>query len=217
MRKFLTIKKLVLLIVFSIITSIFLLWYCNNQVLSKSDGKIFSSIEEIPFNKTGLLLGTGMLLGNGEVNPFFKNRITAAVLLMKSGKIQNLIISGDNSRVGYDEPTDMRNQLIVAGIDSNRIYLDYAGFRTYDSIVRAKKIFGQTTLTVISQSFHNERAIYIAESLDMNVIGFNAADVLGERGNAVLIREWLARVNAWIDVLIHKDPHFLGPQVTIVL
>ena len=171
---------------------------------------------KIPFNKTGLLLGTGMLLGNGNVNPFFQNRIAATVQLMKAGKIENLIISGDNGRVGYDEPSDMRNQLIAAGIDSTRIYLDYAGFRTYDSMVRAKKIFGQTNLTVISQLFHNERAIYIAESFGMNAIGYNAADVEGERGEAVLIRERLARVNAWLDVLVSKDPHFFGPQVTIL-
>lgn len=213
MRKYFAIKKLGLLIALGIGISVFLLWYCNNLVLRKSHGKTFSSIEEVPFNKTGLLLGTGMLLGNGNVNPFFQNRITATVQLMKVGKIENLIISGDNGRVGYDEPSDMRNQLIAAGIDSTRIYLDYAGFRTYDSMVRAKKIFGQTNLTVISQLFHNERAIYIAESFGMNVIGFNAADVGGE---AVLMREWLARVNAWLDVLISKDPHFLGPQVTIL-
>lgn len=216
MRKYFTIKKLGLLIVLGIGISAFLLWYCNNLVLRKSDGKTFSSIEEIPFNKTGLLLGTGMLLGNGNVNPFFQNRIAATVQLMKAGKIENLIISGDNGRVGYDEPSDMRNQLIAAGIDSTRIYLDYAGFRTYDSMVRAKKIFGQTNLTVISQLFHNERAIYIAESFGMNAIGYNADDVEGERGEAVLIRERLARVNAWLDVLVSKDPHFLGPQVTIL-
>ncbi|MFA7379088.1 MAG: ElyC/SanA/YdcF family protein [Bacteroidia bacterium] len=216
MRKYFTIKKLGLLIVLGIGISAFLLWYCNNLVLRKSDGKTFSSIEEIPFNKTGLLLGTGMLLGNGNVNPFFQNRIAATVQLMKAGKIENLIISGDNGRVGYDEPSDMRNQLIAAGIDSTRIYLDYAGFRTYDSMVRAKKIFGQTNITVISQLFHNERAIYIAESFGMNAIGYNAADVEGERGEAVLIREKLARVNAWLDVLVSKDPHFLGPQVTIL-
>ena len=216
MRRYFTIKKLGLLIVLGIGISAFLLWYCNNLVLRKSDGKTFSSIEKIPFNKTGLLLGTGMLLGNGNVNPFFQNRIAATVQLMKAGKIENLIISGDNGRVGYDEPSDMRNQLIAAGIDSTRIYLDYAGFRTYDSMVRAKKIFGQTNLTVISQLFHNERAIYIAESFGMNAIGYNAADVEGERGEAVLIRERLARVNAWLDVLVSKDPHFFGPQVTIL-
>ncbi len=216
MRKYFTIKKLGLLVVSGIGISVFLLWYCNSLVLRQSDGKTFSSVEEIPFNKTGLLLGTGMLLGNGNVNPFFQNRIIATVQLMKAGKIENLIISGDNGRVGYDEPSDMRSQLIAAGIDSTRIYLDYAGFRTYDSMVRAKKIFGQSNLTVISQLFHNERAIYIAKSFGMNVMGFNAADVGGERGEAVLMREWLARVNAWLDVLISKDPHFLGPQVIIL-
>lgn len=216
MRKYFAIKKLGLLIALCIGISVFLMLYCNNLVVRKSHGKTFSSIEGVPFNKTGLLLGTGMLLGNGNVNPFFQNRIIATVQLMKVGKIENLIISGDNGRVGYDEPSDMRSQLIAAGIDSTRIYLDYAGFRTYDSVVRAKKIFGQTNLTVISQFFHNERAIYIAESFGMNVIGFNAADVGGERGEAVLMREWLARVNAWLDVLISKDPHFLVPQVTIL-
>jgi SanA protein len=178
-------------------------------------GKIFSDTASIPFNKVGLLLGTGKFMENGSLNPFYEYRIEAAAALMKSGKIKDLVISGDNSRKDYNEPEMMKQDLIKEGIDSNLIYLDYAGFRTFDSIVRLREIFSQTSVTVISQPFHNERAIFIAGKEDIHAIGYNARDVAGKPGIRIQLREKLARVKVFLDMLTHKKPRYLGPKVTI--
>ena len=104
---------------------------------------------------------------------------------------------------------------MAAGIDSTVIYLDYAGFRTFDSIVRLKKIFGQQRVTIISQLFHNQRAIYIAQKEGIEAIGFNAKDVSGDAGLKVQLREKLARVKVFVDMITGKKPKFLGEKISI--
>ena len=163
----------------------------------------------------GLLLGTGKLLSNGYENLYYRYRINAAADLWKAGKIKYLVISGDNSRKGYDEPSDMRADLMLLGVDSAAIYLDYAGFRTFDSIVRLREIFGQTKVTIISQLFHNQRAIYIAKREGIEAIGFNARDVSQKIGWRVKFREKLARVKVFVDFVTGKKPKFLGEKVLI--
>ena len=133
------------------------IYICNKAVKESADGKLFSNIETIPANKVGLLLGTSKFLANGHDNPYYDYRIKAAARLIKAGKIKYLIVSGDNSRKDYNEPEEMQHDLIKEGVDSTSIYLDFAGFRTFDSMVRLKEIFGQDSVTVISQAFHNER------------------------------------------------------------
>ena len=185
-----------------------------NSIISRAtEGKIYSDVNKIPYNKAGLLLGTSKFLKNGAVNPFYSNRIAAAVELIKAGKIKYLIISGDNSRNDYNEPQQMKEDLIRQGVDSVVLYLDYAGFRTFDSMIRLREIFGQTKVTVISQPFHNERAIYIASKNGINAIAYNAQDVGDKAGFKVLLREKLARVKVFIDVLTDKQPKFLGQKV----
>ena len=142
-------------------------------------------------------------------------RIDAAVKLFRQGKIKYLIVSGDNGRKEYNEPETMRADLISAGVDSSKIFLDYAGFRTFDSVVRLKEIFGQDAVTIISQPFHNERAIYIATGEKINAIGFNAKDVNSRVGMKTQIREKLARVKVIIDFWFGKKPKFLGNKIQI--
>ena len=103
-------------------------------------------------NKVGLVLGTAKVLQNGRLNLYFKYRIEATVALYKEGKIEFVLVSGDNSVKGYDEPTDFKDELVKRGIPPEKIFLDYAGFRTLDSVIRAKEIFGQEQITIISQT-----------------------------------------------------------------
>ncbi|WP_370214466.1 SanA/YdcF family protein [Mesoflavibacter profundi] len=124
-------------------------------------------------------------------------------------------MSGDNSRKDYDEPSTFKSDLIQLGVPETDIYLDYAGFRTLDSVVRAKKIFGLENVTIISQKFHNERAIYLAENFNLNATAFNAKDVSNRYGFKTKIREYLARTKAVIDVIMNKQPKYLGPKVEI--
>lgn len=148
-------------------------------------------------------------------NQYFDNRISAAIQLFNAGKIKFLVISGDNSRVGYNEPLDMKNALVEAEIPDSIIYLDYAGFRTYDSMIRMKEIFGQISFTVISQKFHNRRAIFIGNKFNLNVVGFNARDVYAYNGFRTKVREKLARVKVFIDLLLNNKPRFLGEKIHI--
>lgn len=135
--------------------------------------------------------------------------------MLKANKIKYLIISGDNSTQDYNEPAMMRKDLMQAGIDSTIIYLDYAGFRTFDSMVRVKEIFGQTEVTIISQKFHNERAIFIAQKEQIEAIGFNAQDVPLHADLKVKTREKLARVKVFVDYIFQTKPKFLGEKINI--
>lgn len=188
---------------------------CNLIIENHSSAKLYSDIDTIPENNVGLLLGTSPKLGNGKNNLYFDYRILATVDLYNARKINYVLISGDNRKRGYNEPEEMKNALLQKGIPENVIHLDYAGFRTLDSVVRAKEIFGQSRFTIISQCFHNERAIYLANSYGIDAIGFNAKDVDVYNGLKTQIRELLARVKMFLDLAINKQPHFLGDKVRI--
>ena len=178
-------------------------------------GKVFTIASDIEHNRVGLLLGTSKFLPGGRVNLYYKFRIDAAVELFFAGKIDHILVSGDNSTKYYDEPTTIKRDLIERGIPADRIHLDYAGFRTLDSVVRCREIFGQKSITVISQKFHNERAIYIAKRKGVDAIGFNAAGVSLRSGFKVQIREKLARVKMMLDLTFGKKPKFLGEKIEI--
>lgn len=198
-----------------VIVSVSITYLCNRAIKRASQGHLYADSKSIPYNRVGLLLGTAKAGRNGNNNPYYDNRIQAALNLIQDHKIKYLIISGDNSRNDYNEPEMMKADLVKAGIDSTIIYLDYAGFRTFDSVKRLKEIFGQDSVTIISQQFHNERAIYIASREGISAIGFNAADVSIKQGLKTQIREKMARVKVFVDYLFGIKPKFLGEKVTI--
>ena len=198
-----------------LVLGILLVFSANYVVKKNAEAKVFSNVHDIPKNKVGLVLGTIKYLANGNVNLYYKYRLSAAIQLYKKGKIEFIIVSGDNSTESYDEPTAFKNDLIRAGIPVAKIYLDYAGFRTLDSVVRAKEIFGQHSFTIISQQFHNERAIYLAEHFEINAIAFNAKSVSRRYGLKVQLREYLARVKVFVDIVFKVKPKFLGKKIKI--
>ncbi len=189
---------------------------CNRAVIKTTEDKMYDDVSAIPYNRVGVLLGTSPKGRSGNPNVFYIRRIEACAALYKAGKIDRILVSGDNSRTTYDEPTCIKEDLIAAGVPDSVIYLDYAGFRTYDSMVRAKEVFELTSFTIISQPFHNERALYIATRKGLDVVAFNALDVQLRRWQIrMIVREWLARTKAVLDVYTHKQPHFLGEPITI--
>ena len=210
-----TILILLMDVVVLLVAAIIIIYVCNKKVENAAKGKLYSDTQNIPFSKTGLLLGTAKEVSGGYINLYYQYRIEAAISLYKAGKIKYLIISGDNGRKDYNEPEMMRQDLMKAGIDSSRIYLDYAGFRTFDSIIRLKKIFGQQSVTIISQKFHNERAIYIAGRENIQAVGFNARDVNKNISKKVRFREKLARVKVFADYVFGKKPKYLGERIVI--
>ena len=209
-------KKTKKIILISFLILPFLLVFISNYTIENySNGKTTNDISKLKNNKVGLVLGTSKVLKDGRINLYFKYRIQAVLKLYNSGKIDFILISGDNGRDNYDEPTDFKEELIKKGIPESKIYLDYAGFRTLDSVIRAKEIFGQTEITIISQEFHNERAIYLAEKNGLKAVGFNAKDVSGKNGIKTNLREYLARTKVFLDIIFQVKPKFLGNKIKI--
>ncbi|QCX01167.1 vancomycin high temperature exclusion protein [Aggregatimonas sangjinii] len=199
-----------------LLLSLFLIvWACNYRIDSATEGKTYSELSELPKNRVGIVLGTSSKLAKGGANPYYTYRINAAVKLYRAGKIEFILVSGDNSTHYYNEPKTIKKDLIKEGIPAEKIFLDYAGFRTLDSMVRAKEVFGLQRVTVISQKFHNERAIYLAEKKGLMAVGFNARDVSARNGAKVQFREYFARVKVFLDLLFNTQPKFYGDKVEI--
>jgi SanA protein len=186
----------------------------NWMVIAQTQNQLTSNINSLPKTKCGLLLGTSKLIKGHRLNGFFINRINAAVELYKAGVIECVIVSGDNRALSYNEPREMRRDLLKKGIPDSAIYLDFAGFRTLDSVVRAKEIFGQENIIIISQKQHNERAVFIANHFGINAIGYNAQEP-SYSAPKTRIREYFARVKVLIDIVIDQKPHFLGEKILV--
>lgn len=215
-RKILKIfKKITLCLLVLSLLGVAFIGYADARIESEAEPFITSDLQKLPKEKTGLLLGTSKTLSNGSQNTYFTYRIDAAVKLFKAGKIQNIIVSGNNSVEHYNEPKDMKLALIAAGIPEKKIFEDFAGFRTLDSVVRAKEIFGQKSYIIISQKFHNERAVFIARKNGIDALGYNAIDVNSYFGFKTNMREYLARVKVFVDFLTHKKPKFKGQKIQI--
>ena len=183
---------------------------CNQIVVNNAEGKVFSDIDSIKYNKVGLLLGTTPQARIGRItNQFFIYRIDAAEQLYKAGKIENILISGDeNSLDGVNEPECMRDSLMARGVPANAIILDGKGYRTIYSVININKVYGLKSFTIISQKFHNERAIYQAEHLGLdveNIQAYNAKDPKSRRAYLTTIREYFARVKMFMDLIIYDD------------
>jgi SanA protein len=189
--------------------------YANVTAVWASRGRIFEDVTAIPPTKVGLVFGTTDRV-QGRENLYFRYRIDAAEKVWNAGKLDTLIVSGDNRTRYYNEPEKMKQALIERGIPGERIVCDYAGLRTLDSVVRAKEIFGAETILFISQRFQNERAIYLAQANDMQAYGFDARDVESQAGLKTKIREVGARVKMWLDVnFLSTRPRHLGEKETL--
>ena len=206
------IKSMLILFVLLSITVI----SCHFWIKVQTQDRLYSDINAIPEKNVALLLGTSKYLRRGRINRYFKYRIDAAVQLYKAGKVKHILASGDNRTKYHNEPMDMKKSLMARGVPQSAITLDYAGFRTLDSIVRCQKIFSQHDIIVVSQAFHNQRALFISEFYGIQAIGFNAKDVPFSNDIKTPIREYFARFKAILDLYILKTPpKFLGEKVDI--
>lgn len=172
--------------------------YANVTAIWASRGRIFTEVEHVPKIKVGLVFGTTSRVA-GRENLYFRYRIEAATQVWNAGKVEKLIVSGDRSGY-YNEPNKMRQALIERGIPANRIERDFKGWRTLDSVVNAKEIYGADSILCISQRFQNERAIYLAQAHGITAYGFDARDVEIHDGLKTKFREVGARVKMWLDV-----------------
>ncbi len=210
-----TFKTIAKISAYLITICIILMLVCNGIVSCNAKGKVFSELDSIAPTKWGVLLGTTpqTRIGNRK-NMFFKYRIDAAAQLYHAGKVERILISGDeNSLDGVNEVVCMRDSLVARGLPTDRIVLDGKGFRTLDSMVRAVKTYGIKSFVIISQEFHNERAIYLAEHLDLDVEKLQAYNAVSPDSGWSFItyaREYLARVRMFWDIISGQQPQELG-------
>lgn len=178
---------------------------CQFVVLNATKGRLYADVNEIPHREVGLLLGTNPIGRTGRPNQFFLRRIDAAVAMYEAGKIDRFIISGAKRDESYDEPEAMKGELLRCGVPDSIIVLDGEGFRTINSVVRAKEVFKVDSITIISQQFHNERTLFLAKHMGVDAIAYNAANTQSRRWKYMMVlRECLARVKAVIEVIGYK-------------
>ncbi len=194
---------------------LFVIICLDTYIIIETENQTFQNVQKIQHNKVGLVLGTSKFMKNGALNPYYKYRVEAAVILYKARKIDFILVSGDNGKIDYNEPKDFKSDLILLGVPENKIYLDFAGFSTLDSVLRAQQIFGLNSFTVISQKFHNERAIFLAQQKGITAIGFDAQNVTGNYAVKTELREYLARTKALITIIFNTKPKYLGEKIAI--
>ena len=193
--------SIAILVILAIIVAL-----CNISVDRNAEGRTFSDINDVPTMQTALLLGTNPKTRDGKrPSSFYLARINATAELYKHGKFRQLIISGDR-REGYDEPQTMRHDLIERGVPDSIIMMDGQGYRTLLSLKNSKQYFGVHDMIIISQKWHNERSIFLADKMNIKAVGYNADDVRHPRAIWTHIRELLARVKLFIDLYVtHRE------------
>ena len=179
-------------------------------------GKVYEDAENVPLNDVGLVLGTSKYTRGHVPNPHFDHRMDKAALLYRSGCVRHLLLSGDNGSRGYNEPADMQAALLALGVPAEAMTLDDAGFRTLDSVVRAKRVFGQQHLTIITDRFHAYRAVFLAQREGIDTVAVPSEDVGLRYSFRSKVRESFADVKACLDVwVLHTQPKFLGEPIPV--
>ena len=208
-------RRTILIALLPLVAVVALIFTCDGIIRHSAKGKYYTDTASVPPRKAALVLGTSSRLVNGRPNPYFTYRIEAAADLFHAGKVEYIVVSGDNRQLSYNEPREMKRALIAAGVPEKVIFMDFAGFRTLDSVVRMNSIFSQSDFIIVSQRFHIERALYLAKSRGLNAIGYAARDVSVMSGFKTRCREYFARVKTFIDLLTHKEPHFGGEKIEL--
>jgi SanA protein len=192
-------------------------WACDHLVVASSRSLVVDAPAALPILPVALVLGTAPTV-RGRPNPFYSSRIEAAAALWRAGRVRGIIVSGDNGRVDYDEPSAMQADLVAAGVPTTFITRDHAGFRTLDSVLRAQVVFGQSRFVVVSQRFHAQRAVFLARHLGCEAWGYAAAEPAQRSWQLrARAREVLARAMAVVDVVIDREPRHLGTPELVAL
>jgi SanA protein len=185
-------------------------------VSSVAQEHVYHAIDQVPPRRVALVLGCSKYAPSGNINLYYKRRLQAALDLYETGVVTRILVSGDNSQVGYDEPTFMLEDLVALGVPEAHIQRDFAGFRTLDSVVRASKVFQLDGFVAVSQEFHCLRAVYLAREAGLDAVGYCAQDVGGATGAKIRLREVAARLMAVVDIrVLNKQPKFLGDPIEI--
>jgi len=190
------------------------IWFANMKVLFGSSDIAVDCDKNIEAYPVGIVLGA-RVIGATVIDGVYEDRLQTAINLYKNGKIAKILVSGDHGQVTYDEVNAGKDFLIKAGVPATDIFLDHAGFDTYDSIYRAKYLFGIDKALVITQNFHLPRALYFTEKLNMKALGCSADLHEYQNIGNMEKREILARVKAWFSILCNAHPKYMGETYDI--
>ena len=195
---------------------VFLTLATNVWIVQSTSQRVFSNADALPDHRVALVLGTSNKTATGNSNPYFERRIATAAELFKLGKIDHVIVSGDNRSRYYNEPMEMQKALMKHGVPQAAITLDFAGLRTLDSVVRCKEIFGQSRITIITQPFHSYRALFISSFYDIEAVAMVTNEPDADYTARVRVREYLARTKAVLDLyVLRTTPRFMGEKELI--
>jgi len=178
-----------------------LILVCNVWIINATKARIFYDVHSLPVNRDGLVLATGKLMENGRVNQHFIRRVDAAAELYHAGKVQRLILSGDK---GHDEPMELKRALLSRGVPESAMVLDNYGLRTLDSVVRARDVFHCGRVTIISERFHDFRALFLSQYYGIDAVAYAPPDLSLRWMIKSSVRESLARVKAVLDLYVLK-------------
>ncbi len=204
MRNSINIRKPLKYFLFLLVFFVLSIISFNFYIIQNNKKDIYYEASNTPIKKVGLVLGCI------RTSHFFKYRIEATAELYQKGLIEHILVSGDNHIKTYDEASDMKHRLIRLGIPPSKVTCDFAGFRTLDSVIRAKQIFGANSLIIISQEFHLYRALEIAKHHNIDAVGYSAINIENIYKDAADSREIYARCLAIIDLVVERKPKFLG-------
>jgi SanA protein len=210
---FLTLKvyfKRMSLLVFVLILSVLGL---NLGIYFYARKHIYKDIDNVPPAYTAIVLGAGAR--NHKVSSVLQDRLETALALYKKGKVKRLLLTGDHGRKEYDEVNTMKDYLVARGVPEKDIFLDHAGFDTYDSMFRAKELFEVRDAIVITQDFHLNRSLFLARNLGLDASGFAADRRVYNGRKYYAFREKFTICKAAFDVLFHSKPRFLGEKIPI--
>jgi SanA protein len=190
-------------------------WLADRKIERFAGPYLVEDPKALPDVDVALVLGAAPIGPEGGPNRYFEYRLDAAAELWRAGKVKFFLVSGDNRRPDYDEPSAMRAGLIARGVPANAIYRDFAGVRTRDSVLRAKSVFGQQRLIIVSQGFHAARAIFLARSEGIDAWGLAARDVVRAYSIFTELRRYPSALRAYYDVWIETPPRHAGPVIAI--
>ncbi|MGO4771055.1 vancomycin high temperature exclusion protein [Flavobacterium sp. W22_SRS_FK3] len=206
-------KKYFKIALYLFILVLILILGVNSHIKSATRKDIHHSLRRFPKNDVGIIFGAG--INGNQPGKYLKDRLDAGILLYKAKRINKILLSGDNGSDEYDELTVMKNYCFQHGVDTTKIFIDYAGFDTYSTMYRAKHIFKIEKATLISQKYHLNRAVYIGQELGIKSAGYAANKGEYKGYKYVCFREYLSTFKSFLDVLRNREPRFLGNSIDI--
>lgn len=208
------IKRIALILFATLALVLVFVYSLSSHIKETTSEYIFAKAEDVPEAYTVIVLGASVK-SNGNLSVILKDRVESALQLYHLGKVKRFLLSGDNGTQSYNEPKAMKKYLMERGVNEDHVFLDYAGFDTYDSMYRAAAIFEVDRAIIVTQNFHLPRAVYIARKLGLDYVGYIGDKHVYAHEDSNKKRELLANVKAYLELIFRKEPTYLGEKIPI--